>query len=98
MCCQVRYASDSVALHFNVGGIHLFYQWRKAAQCDNGNFVLRCGPSVSFGLEGVQERTVYGQVSKRCTRRALDLYVGILEQEEDGLQGIPIDLADICRG
>ena len=74
------------------------YQGRKTAKGNDGNFVLRCGQSVSFSCEGVQERTVYGQVSKRRTRRALDLYVGILEKEEDGLQSVSIDLADIYEG
>jgi hypothetical protein len=41
--CEVCYAAYCVALNFDIGGIHLFDQRRKPAQCDNGNFVFRCG-------------------------------------------------------
>jgi hypothetical protein len=42
--------------------------------------------------------TVYGQVAQCRTRRTLHLDVGILEEKQDGLQGIAIDLSDIWRG
>lgn len=42
-------------------------------------------------------RTVDGQVSKRSARSSLNLYVRALEQEEYGLEGVPVDFANIWR-
>lgn len=40
-------------------------------------------------------RTVDGQVSKRSASSPLDLYVRALKQEEYGLEGVPVDFANI---
>ena len=39
--------------------------------------------------------TVDGQVAQGCARRSLHLDVGVLEQEEDRLQGVAIDFSNI---
>jgi hypothetical protein len=44
------------------------------------------------------QRTVHGQVTQRRTRCALHLDVGVLQQEQDGLQGVAVDLSDISLG
>jgi len=40
-------------------------------------------------------RTVDGEVAQGGTGGTLHLDVGVLEQEEDGLQGVAVDLSDI---
>lgn len=39
--------------------------------------------------------TVDSQVSQSCAGRSLDFNIGALEQEQNGLQCISVDLADI---
>lgn len=55
-----------------------------AVSCDDD--ALACGPTVD------------GQVAQGCTRGTLHLDVGVLEQEQDGLEGIAVDFAHVCRG
>jgi hypothetical protein len=43
----------------------------------------------------VNRRTVDGQVAQGGARSSLDLEIGVLEQEQDGLEGITVDFADI---
>lgn len=45
------------------------------------------------GREG--ERTVDGEIAQRGAGGALDFNVGALEEEENGFEGIPIDIADV---
>ena len=41
-------------------------------------------------------RTVDSQVAQGGARSPLDLEIGVLEQEQDGLEGVTVDFADIC--
>jgi hypothetical protein len=52
--------------------------------------------TVSVGVEDVWcEHTVYRQVAQCGTRCPLHFYVGVLEQEQNRLQGVSVDLSDI---
>jgi len=42
------------------------------------------------------EQTVYRQVAQGGARCTLHFDVGILEQEQNRLQGVSVDLSDIC--
>jgi hypothetical protein len=51
---------------------------------------------VSTRFDGVGcEHTVYGQIAQGGTRCTLHFNVGVLEQEQDRLQGVSVDLSDI---
>lgn len=43
-------------------------------------------------------RTVDGEVAQGGARSPLDLEVGVLEQEQDGLERVAVDFADISLG
>ena len=40
---QVGDAPNGIALHLDIGRVHLLDEGREATQCDNGNLVLGCG-------------------------------------------------------
>lgn len=40
MCSQIRDASDGVALHLDIGRVHLLDQGRQSTESDYGDFVL----------------------------------------------------------
>ena len=43
----------------------------------------------------MDERTVDSQVAEGGARSSLDLEIRVLEQEQNGLEGIAVDFADI---
>lgn len=96
VCGQVGDASDGVALDLDVGRVHLLDQGRQAAESDNGDLVLSCEQSVR-ACEGCGVApTVDCEVAQGGTRGSLHLDVGVLEQEQDGLERVPVDFSDIC--
>ena len=52
-------------------------------------------PSVCNHLLGKQLRTIHGQIPQRSTGCSLHLYVIILKEKEDGLEGVSVDFSDI---
>ena len=44
----------------------------------------------------MQQRTVDSEVTERGAGGTLNLNVWVLEQEQDGLEGLAVDLPDIC--
>ena len=51
--------------------------------------------SVNDRLLGKQLHTIYGQISQRSAGRSLYFYVVVLEEKEDGLEGVSVDFSDI---
>ena len=49
------------------------------------------------GSTPTRTRTIYAQVAERCTRRTLDLNIVRLEEEEDRLERVAGNLADVLR-
>lgn len=96
---EVGDASDGVALHLDVGRVHLLDQRRQAAERDNGHLVLGCGGSVGRVRRlGACGRTVDGEVAQGGTGGTLHLNVWVLEQKQDGLERVAVDLSDIWAG
>lgn len=51
--------------------------------------------SVYDHLLEEQLRTIHSQIPQRSTGRSLYFYVVILEEEEDGLEGVSVDFSYI---
>jgi hypothetical protein len=97
---QVGDASDGIALDLDVGRVHLLDEGSQATEGDNGDLVLGCGwlaavDAVCVCMLRVDGRTVDSQVAQGGARCSLDLEIRVLEQEQDGLEGIAVDFADI---
>jgi hypothetical protein len=46
---QVGNAPNGIALHLDIGRVHLLDQGRETTQCDNGDLVLGCGTLAMVG-------------------------------------------------
>jgi hypothetical protein len=79
VCCQICYASDSIALHFDVWRIHLLDQWYQPTKFHDHDFVVR----------------IDCQVAERSTCGSLYFGVAVLEEEKNRVKRISADFSYI---
>jgi hypothetical protein len=75
---KVGDAADGIALDLDVRGGHLLDERLKTAKTNDQNLVLGIDSEIAEGGRG----------------GTLDLDVGRLEEEHDGLESVPVDLLD----
>ena len=96
MSRKVGYTADGVALDLDVGAEHLADERFETAKLDDEQLVLGCrGISLCTGSNISTQLTVHGQVAKSGTCGPLDLGVMAGEEEEDGVEGVAADGADL---
>jgi len=93
---EIGYAAYRVALHFHVGRVHLFDQRLQATQCYDRNLVFSYNESaILLNLRVRIPHTVHCQVSQRGACGTLYFDIGVLKEEQNGLEGISVDFPNI---
>lgn len=82
MRSQIRDTSHSITLDLDILRVHLLDQRHQAVELHDLDLVLR----------------IDGEVSERSACRSLDFCVAVLEEEEDGVEGVAADFADVALG
>lgn len=97
MRSEVCYAPDGIALDLNIWRQHLTDEGWQTSKLNDEDLVLRYEVSVVlFSCLGRSRLTVDCEVSKSCASCPLHLNIGALEQEQYWLEGVAVDLPDIC--
>ena len=93
---KVCYAADGIALHFDVRAQHLADERLQTTKLDDEQLVLGYEVLSLFNRSNISTQlTVHGQVAKSGTCGPLDLGVMAREEEEDGVEGVAADRADL---
>ena len=69
----------------------------QTAQSDDGDFVIGCMMSACVLASSAVRHTVNSKIAQGCTGSSLNFEIGTLKKEEDGFEGIALNLSDIWR-
>lgn len=95
MSCKVRYATDSVALNFDIWAEHLTYERFQTTKLHDEQFVVGCVSLLEQNTLIAQIKlTVHRQVTECRTGSTLDFGVMAAKEEEYGVECVSSDGTD----